>query len=210
MIKMLFLSMLLRLGWWVDKPEAWVQKAIPPEIVKTACRNALPGFPGTIWKKAAEKTGVDPLMLYSICLLESSKRRENNNVGPWPFALHFNDANVSIYAGNIKEAKYVLDHVTTDNVDIGLGQVNYKSHKDKVRCPEELLDPEINLTVAGKILAEAICSTPDPELGIGRYHSWTELRARAYGKKVLAIHEAIKDFVKRKEIILANDEAING
>jgi hypothetical protein len=143
--------------------------------------------------------GIDPVLLYSVALFESGRQGDKNRVGPWPFALHFNQADVSIYALSAKEARFVLAHVTTDNVDIGLGQVNYKSHKGMVQRPEDLLDPKINLTVASKILAEALSSTPDPELGVGRYHSWTEWRARAYGRKVLTIFRALKVFVEKQE-----------
>ncbi len=217
MLKTLFFSLLLHLGW-MDKQAHWVNRVNSREltqatqIVQTACRasqappdipdallKARQSFPGPIWKQAAETYGVDPVLLYSVALLESGKRRGKNRVGPWPFALHFNEAEVSIYASSLKEAQFILAHVTTDNVDIGLGQVNYKTHKDKVLRPEDLLDPKINLMVASKILAEALGSTPDPELGVGRYHSWTEWRARAYGRKVRTIFRALKVFVEKQE-----------
>jgi hypothetical protein len=143
---------------------------------------------------------VDPVLLYSVALFESGRQGGKNQIDPWPFALHFNQADVSIYALSAKEARFVLAHITTDNVDIGLGQVNYKSHRDKVQRPEDLLDPKINLMVASKILAEALNSTPDPELGVGRYHSWTEWRARAYGRKVLTIYRALKGFVEKPAV----------
>jgi len=223
MLKTLFFTMLLHLGW-ADKQASWVNKVNPQELVqtvtrskmssamvnlqqethelaKTVCGTAQPGFPGALWKQAAKTHGVDPVLLYSVALFESG-RQGGKKVGPWPFALHFNQANISIYALSAKEAQFVLAHVTTDNVDIGLGQVNYKSHKDKVQRPEDLLDPKINLTVASKILAEALNSTPDPELGVGRYHSWTEWRARAYGRKVLTIFRALKVFVEKQEAAL--------
>ena len=220
MLKTLFFTLLLHLGW-VDKQAPWIQKVnsrelaqtammpkMPsvmvnlqqetPELAKAVWKTVQPGFPGALWKQAAEKHGVDPVLLYSVALFESGRESGRNRVGPWPFALHFNKANVSIYAASLKEARFVLAHVTTDNVDIGLGQVNYKSHKDKVQRPEDLLDPKINLMVASQILAEALSSTPDQELGVGRYHSWTEWRARAYGRKVLTIYQALKSFVEKQ------------
>lgn len=220
MLKALFFSLLLHLGW-PNKPDLWVHRASPQQLVQTALqvtppdlpgvsRKAMPRFPGTLWREAAEKHGVDPVLLYSVALLESGKRAGRNKVGPWPFALHFNEANVSIYASTIKEARFVLVHVTTDNVDIGLGQVNYKSHKDKVSSPEDLLDPEVNLRVASQILAEAQHSTPDPVLGVGRYHSWTEWRARAYGRKVLVIYRALKGFLEKQDASLAQRKPPRG
>ena len=212
MLKTLLFTMLLRLGW--------VDQADSPGCIKSTLaslskplRQSLPGpngipegpakgqsgFPGALWKQAAKTHGVDPVLLYSVALFESGKRGGRNKVGPWPFALHFNKADVSIYASSVKEASFVLAHVTTENVDIGLGQVNYKSHKDKVQRPEDLLDPKINLTVASQILAEALRSTPDLELGVGRYHSWTEWRARAYGRKVLTIYQALKENLAKQK-----------
>lgn len=213
MLKMLFFSLLLHFHpGWAPKPVPWVQHVNPQEMVQTAQRiaqvqpitseaslKAQHPFPGPLWKQAAAAQGVDPLLLYSVALFESGRHGDKNKVGPWPYALHFNQADVSIYALSAKEAKFVLDHVSTDNVDVGLGQVNYKSWKHLVRRPEDLLDPKTNLKVASQVLAEALNSTPDPELGIGRYHSWTEWRARAYGRKVLMIYRALKDYVKNRK-----------
>ncbi|MHB9071900.1 MAG: lytic transglycosylase domain-containing protein [Desulfobaccales bacterium] len=211
MLKTLFFSMLLHLGW-MDKQAPWVQQVNPRDLTQTARRTAQaqPGFPGALWKQAAERHGVDPVMLYSVALFESGKRGGRNKTGPWPFALHFNEAGVSIYASSIKEARFVLAHITTDNVDIGLGQVNYKSHKNKVQRAEDLLDPKINLTVASQILAEAITSTPDLELGVGRYHSWKEWRARAYGRKVLTIYKTLKEYLDKQETALARRQPSHG
>jgi len=211
MLQSLFFAALLHLGW-AHNPAPWVQQASPQAMVEMASRNAQrlsaalpgalrgvrPGFPGPLWEQAAKAHGVDPLLLYSIALLESGKKK-GNRIGPWPYALHFNEAGVSIHAASLKEARFVLAHVTTENVDIGLGQVNYQSHKDKVHRPEDLLDPKINLSVASRILAEAQSSTLDPVLGVGRYHSRTPWRARAYGKKVLAIYRALKKVVEQHE-----------
>jgi len=217
MLKALFFSLLLHLHpGWADKPAPWVQQVNPQELTRTAERIAQPAlaahqsFPGPLWKQAAAAHGVDPVLLYSVALFESGRQGDKTRVGPWPFALHFNDANVSIYALSAKEAQFVLAHVITDNVDIGLGQVNYKSWKHKVRRPEDLLDPKINLTVASAVLAEAMKSTPDPELGVGRYHSWREWRARPYGRKVLMIYRALKDFVDKQEVALGGREPSHG
>jgi len=204
MLKTLFFSLLLQLGW-AEKQTAWVQQVKLQELTCTAERIAKPilqsrqSFPGPLWQQAAMAHGVDPVLLYSVALFESGRCGDKKKGGPWPFALHFNNANVSIYALSAKEAKFVLAHVNTDNVDIGLGQVNYKSHKEKVHRPEDLLDPKTNLNIASQILAEAINSTVDQELGVGRYHSWTEWRARAYGRKVLTIYQALKGFLEKHE-----------
>ena len=77
-------------------------------------------------------------------------------------------------------------------LDIGLMQINLHWHGHRVSSAAELLDPITNLTVGSSILAEAIKSSPnDLELGIGRYHSWNEERARWYGQRVLSIYRNI-------------------
>lgn len=185
--------MMLHLGGYqADVPP---KAAIPPAVTRQYA------FPGKLWNKAARQHGIDPLLLYSVALFESNHRCNHDQVRPHPYALHFNEANISIYAASKREAKFILAHVHTDNVDIGLGQVNYLHHKNKVRRPEDLLDPETNLKVAAQILSRAVSSTSDLELGVGRYHSWTEWRARNYGKQVLAIYRALKQYCRRTQTL---------
>jgi len=157
-----------------------------------------PGFPGPEWRQAAQKHGVDPLLLYAVAIRESGRNVGKDRITPWPHALHFNGSRVAFYAQSRREAEDLL-HLAlpiTENVDVGLAQVNWKSHKDKVKRPQDLLDPKKNLEVASQILAEAIASTPDKELGVGRYNSWNEQKARRYGKEVLILYQAIKEAVK--------------
>ena len=79
------------------------------------------------------------------------------------------------------------------NIDVGLMQVNLQWHGHRA-TPDALLDAGTNLDVAAAILAAAIASAPgDPELGIGRYHHWrNETVARAYGRRVLAVVQALQ------------------
>jgi hypothetical protein len=220
MLKALLFSLLFHLGWPMHPANPFIQPGFARSVrlVESACRHFHPPgipenllnpqrrFPGVLWRQAAKQNGVDPVLLYSVTLFESSRRDSGDKVSPWPFALHFNRANLSIYASSIQEARFVLAHVTTENVDIGLGQVNYQSHKDEVRRAADLLDPAVNLDVAARILAEALRSTPDLELGVGHYHSRTKWRARAYGRKVLAIYRKLKGYLGMPEV----DLAVNG
>ena len=157
-----------------------------------------PGFPGPEWRQAAQKHGIDPRLLYAVAIRESGRNVGKDQVAPWPYALHFNGSRVAFYAESRQEAEHLLKLALpiTDNVDIGLAQVNWKSHKDKVKSPQDLLDPKTNLEVASQILAEALTSTPDRELGVGRYNSWNEKKARRYGRDVLILYQAIKEAVK--------------
>ena len=79
------------------------------------------------------------------------------------------------------------------NIDVGLMQVNLQWHGHRA-TPDALLDAGTNLDVAAAILAAAIASAPgDPELGIGRYHHWrSDDVARAYGRRVLAVVQALQ------------------
>lgn len=157
-----------------------------------------PGFPGPEWRQAAQKHGVDPLLLYAVAIRESGRNIGKDQVAPWPYALHFNRSRVAFYAHSRQEAEELLKLALpiTENVDVGLAQVNWMSHKDKVKRPQDLLDPKKNLEVASRILAEALSSTKDQELGVGRYNSWNEKKARKYGKEVLILYREIKEAVK--------------
>lgn len=151
-------------------------------------------FPGYQWEKAAQNVGIDPVILYAVALAESASYRGLNMTSPWPYAIR-NGSNAT-YAKSRIEAEQVLNKALQEGekyqLDIGLMQINLRWHEHRVNSPDELLDPITNLDIGSRILAEAIQSSPnDLELGIGRYHSWNEERARWYGQRVLSIYRNI-------------------
>lgn len=148
-------------------------------------------FPGYQWESTAQKFGIDPILLYSVALAESATKRGLNMTSPWPYAIR--NGSHSTYAETKVEAEKQLQQALHQSskhlLDIGLMQINLHWHGNRVHSPKELLDPLTNLRVGSSILADAINSSPnDLELGIGRYHSWNENRARWYGKRVLSIY----------------------
>ena len=137
---------------------------------------------------------LDPTLLYSIALAESARGRGDGNIAPWPWTLRVL-SEPGIYAKNASEAKQELSRLLKSHksIDIGMMQINLRYHGHRVKAPEDLLDPQIALNVGAQILRETLDSAEgDLELGIGRYHSWEEDRARNYGARILAFYRNIK------------------
>lgn len=152
---------------------------------------------GTAWEQAGREHGVDPLLLYSVTIRESARQVGQGKIKPWPYAIAINGYNISLYPQSRQEAEKILSWLISQgitNLDIGLGQVNLPSHAHRVRHWSELLDPQTNLRVAAAILKEALDSSPDPVLGVGRYHSWTTWRAAAYGRQVLGLYRRLQAY----------------
>ena len=78
----------------------------------------------------------------------------------------------------------------TDNVDIGLMQVNWRTWRQDILAlgltPYDLLDARTNMKVGCRILAEALSTRGSFEARLGRYHSRSRERGRWYVKRVLA------------------------
>lgn len=144
---------------------------------------------GTIWEEGARSAGVaDPLLLYAISLVEAGRRGPGGGLAPWPWTVR--TPNGPVFAASREAGVEVLRRVPRDsNTDVGLMQVNLRANGHLASSPEALLDPEKNIRVAATILRRALDSAPfDPVLGVGRYHSWTEARARPYGEAVWATY----------------------
>lgn len=149
---------------------------------------------GSLFDKQGKSTGTDPLLLYSIALTESGYGRGKGKIGPWPWTLRAARAH---YPETREAAEIKLNELIKSYgryIDIGLCQANLFWHGHRVKKPEDLLDPVTNLQVANQVLLESIASARgDLELGIGRYHHWTDpARARNYGSRVLAIYRNLK------------------
>lgn len=144
-------------------------------------------FEGSAWARAAGPHGLDPALLYAIALVESRRTVGPNRIGPWPWVI---GTPTGGYWFNSRERaekglRAVLAKWPAKRVDVGIAQVNVGWHRERFDDPMKLLDLEFNLKIAAGILADAIDSTRDTVLGVGRYHHWaSEPRSRAYGERV--------------------------
>lgn len=149
---------------------------------------------GTVYESAALHAEIDPYLLYALTLVESGKATGGGNVVPWPYVIRAKDAR--IYASDEEEYRAAWKLFTSkygDRIDVGPAQVNVYwqvTRGKKVSSAEDLLDYETNLKVAAEVLKEAMLSTDNQALGIGRYHTWGDTeRAILFGKRVLAVHQ---------------------
>jgi soluble lytic murein transglycosylase-like protein len=143
----------------------------------------------TVWERVAAAHGLDPYLVYAVALMESRRTVGPNKTAPWPWAL--GTPSGAIYAKSRSEAIDVLGGGVRSGrcVDVGVMQISTCWHAGRVDDILDLLDPHTNIRIGAAILRESLDSVPtDPELGIGRYHSWSdETRARWYGRRVLGI-----------------------
>ena len=98
----------------------------------------------------------------------------------------------SFYPKSRVEARRLLavSLALTDNVDIGLMQVNWRTWKGMVgglgRDAYDLLDAQTNMRIGCRILAEALSGRGTFLARLGRYHSLRPERGRWYARRVLA------------------------
>ena len=109
-----------------------------------------------------------------------------------PWALHVGiGKGYSFYPGSKVEAWRFLavSLALTDNVDIGLMQINWKTWQKTVRGlgfdAHDLLDARINMKMGCRILAEALSGRGTFLARLGRYHSPRPERGRWYARRVL-------------------------
>ena len=117
-----------------------------------------------------------------------------------PWALHVGiGKGYAFYPRSEAEAKRFLavSLALTDNVDIGLMQVNWRTWGKDILAlgltPYDLLGAETNMAVGCRILAEALSTRGTFEARLGRYHSRSRERGRWYAKKVLAAARELEE-----------------
>ena len=151
---------------------------------------------GTVYDRVGSSEGVSPTLLYALALTESGRAigDQDEHVAPWPFVLRALDARY--YADNERDyrvAYKLFEEKYGDKFDVGPVQVNVYwqvTKANRVGSGSDLLDLETNLRIGAQVLREAMASTSDRALGIGRYHTWSdEKRARVFGERVLAVHQ---------------------
>jgi len=171
------------------KPIGWVLAVLFGAGM--ACSNAGQALElrETTWEAAGDAFGLDAYLVYAVALMESRRFAGRDAVAPWPWALR-TDAG-AVFAKSRLEAVGLLRlaSLESSNVDVGIMQISTFWHGHRVRGLADLLEPRTNVHLGARILREAIDSAPgDIELGVGRYHSWNEAKARKYGRAVLQVY----------------------
>ena len=121
-----------------------------------------------------------------------------------PWALHVGiGKGYSFYPKDRHEARRFLavSLALTENVDIGLMQVNWRTWGKTVRdlglSAYDLLDPEVNLRLGCHVLSEAMATRGSFEARLGRYHSRHKERGRWYAGRVLAAARELENGAAR-------------
>ncbi len=134
--------------------------------------------------RVAKEYDVPAGILFAIALAESG-RTTDGRILPWPWTLNIRGRGE--YFSSRTEADARLDQLIREGgtPDIGLMQVNWKYHQDKLGKPAQAFDPWLNLRAGALVLRQAYEDTGDWWQAVGRYHSRTPARAQAYRKRVL-------------------------
>jgi hypothetical protein len=157
----------------------------------SASNNSAFSIKGSVFEKVGRESKVDPLLLYSIAIVESATGAGKGNIRPEELVIRHGGG--AEFFETKEQAVKGLNKVlqSTSNVDVGLMQINLRFHPHN--NPAELFNAETNLRFAANILKKATGSTPDKIIGVGRYHQWTDLAlCEWYGKYVWQIHSNLK------------------
>jgi hypothetical protein len=146
----------------------------------------------SLWSQVGQSTGVDPLLLYAIALVESKALYPDGKVAPTPWLFRVNDHLVRGDRHDVQLAMAEASQFGSAVQDVGIMQVYYPMHRDVVRDPLTLLNPRTNITVAAKILRDGMRQTRDRVLGVGYYHSHTPALARNYGTAVMTVYQRLQ------------------
>jgi hypothetical protein len=146
----------------------------------------------SLWAQIGKSSGIDPLLLYSVALVESKALLPDGKIAPTPWLFRVNDHLVRGDRHHVQLEMAAATQFGSAVQDVGIMQVYYPMHRDAVRDPLTLLNPRTNITVAAKILREGMNQTHDRVLGVGYYHSHTPELARDYGMAVLTVYQRLK------------------
>lgn len=174
--------------------------AVVALAVSTTASAQLDPLDKQIFETAGQEFNVDPLLLYSIAIVESAAEipSKKGYVKPSPWTLR---TEKPFYATNRREAEIELVRLlkTTNSVDVGMMQINTRWHGHRVSHPVDLLDPLTNVRVAAQILSEQIDRYPnDAAMAVGKYHTSDPERAQWYARHVLRVYTFIKRFEDSK------------
>jgi hypothetical protein len=129
-------------------------------------------------------------LFYAVALAESGKRVGALAIHrPWPWTLNI-DGQGHFYPSRkaATDALFAALDAGQRSVDIGLMQISWRYHRDRLGGPAQALDPYHNLRVAAQILNACYHSRLSWGAAAGCYHAPADpLRAARYQGRVLRI-----------------------
>jgi hypothetical protein len=154
--------------------------------------------------KIAAEERVDPYLLYAVLIVESGMDLNGDRViAPHPFTIRYGNGVVKRLSSahdlrtEGERASGEFPHWT---IDVGWGQINRKwqARYFEKNSPLDPYDPADNIRIAARVLRDAIASTDDKILGLGRYNTWAdEGTARWYGTRVDYLARILRDRAKK-------------
>lgn len=153
------------------------------------------GIPPT-YERIAARYEIPEAILYAVALAESGKPIASLSARrPWPWTL--NVAGEGLYFPTRLAAWRVLDASLAageTSIDIGLMQVNWHYHRQRLGNTWLALQPEHNLSVAAEILKRCYAERGDWWGSVGCYHAPNDAtRAKLYAERVRAAWRSVKD-----------------
>jgi len=147
------------------------------------------------YRIVASESAIPDAIFYAVALAESGRVLKTDGVlRPWPWTL--NVAGDGYYYPTRIEAWQALTGWLKDgkrSVDIGLMQVNWRYHQERLGTPWQALDPYHNLRVGAEILQECYTTRQDWWASVGCYHAPSNPeRADQYRQRVLSRWQRIE------------------
>ncbi len=142
------------------------------------------------YRVVAAEHGIPQSILYAVALTESGKPMAGpaGAARPWPWTL--NVAGRGYFFDSRQAAWQALRGYLKDgqrSIDIGLMQVNWRYHQDRLGTPWQALDPYHNLRVGAGILQDCHLTRQDWWASVGCYHApGNPHRADQYRRRVVS------------------------
>ena len=141
------------------------------------------------YQAVAAERGTPASLLYAVALTESGKQvDQSSGYQPWPWTLNV-AGNGYFYATRLEAWQALRDWLGQGkrSIDIGLMQVNWRYHHERLGDPWQALDPYHNLRGGADILRECYASERDWWASVGCYHAPANpARAEQYRRRVLS------------------------
>ena len=125
------------------------------------------------YQAVAAERGTPASLLYAVALTESGKEvDQSSGYQPWPWTLNV-AGNGYFYATRLEAWRALRDWLDQGqrSIDIGLMQVNWRYHQDRLGTPWQALAPYHNLRVGADILTSCYAQSHDWWASVGCYHA---------------------------------------